>query len=135
MPVKYWFCCDICGCVADDATRASIGATSREDLFGEFIDAMPGRWLVWHAGGLLGPMRYACSEHRKDLLRNIRFHYAYTGEQWVWERPPYAQRWPPDQIFENDDGTLAIPDWEQQGADDVLADDDWESRRPGSTGP
>ena len=68
---------------------------------------MPGKWLVWHAGGLLGPRRYACPDHRKALLKSIRFHYAYAGEQWVWKRPPYPQRWPPDGIASEPDGTLA----------------------------
>ena len=88
---------------------ASIGASTREDLFGELIDAMPGKWLVWHAGGLLGPRRYACPDHRKALLKSIRFHYAYAGEQWVWKRPPYPQRWPPDGIGDEPDGTLDDP--------------------------
>jgi hypothetical protein len=118
MPVRYWFRCEICGRVADDATRESIGASTREDLFGEFIDAMPGKWLVWHAGGLLGPRRYACPEHRRDLLSSIRFHYAYTGEHWVWKRPPYAQRWPPDEIVENPDGSLIVPDWSTRGPEE-----------------
>ncbi|MGH2919183.1 MAG: hypothetical protein ACRDLS_11400 [Solirubrobacteraceae bacterium] len=135
MGMRYWFRCEICGCLPDDATRSSIGASTREDLFGEFIDAMPGRWLVWHAGGLLGPRRYACPEHRRDLMAVIRFHYAYTGEQWVWKRPPYAQRWPPDEIMENPDGSLAMPDWADPGSDDVLQDDEWSTRRPGSTDP
>ena len=95
----------------DDETRQSIGASTREDLFGELIDAMPGKWLVWHAGGLLGPRRYACPDHRKALLKSIRFHYAYAGEQWVWKRPPYPQRWPPDGIADSPDGTLTIPEW------------------------
>ena len=111
MPVRYWFRCDICGTLPDDETRRSIGASTREDLFGELIDAMPGKWLVWHAGGLLGPRRYACPDHRKALLKSIRFHYAYAGEQWVWKRPPYPQRWPPDGIRDNTDGTLTIPEW------------------------
>jgi hypothetical protein len=111
MPVRYWFKCDICGCLPDDATRNAIGASTREDLFGELIDAMPGKWLVWHAGGLLGPRRYACPDHRKMLLKKIRFHYAYSGEQWVWKRPPYPQRWPPDGITDAPDGTLTIPEW------------------------
>ena len=111
MPVRYWFKCDICGCLPDEATRSSIGASTRESLFGELIDAMPGKWLVWHAGGLLGPRRYACPNHRRDLLKSIRFHYAYCGEQWVWKRPPYPQRWPPDGITGEPDGTLKIPDW------------------------
>jgi hypothetical protein len=72
---------------------------------------MPGKWLVWHAGGLLGPRRYACPDHRKMLLKKIRFHYAYSGEQWVWKRPPYPQRWPPDGITDAPDGTLTIPEW------------------------
>ena len=70
MPVRYWFRCDICGVVPDDETRRSIGASTREDLFGELIEAMPGKWLVWHAGGLLGPRRYACPDHRKALLKS-----------------------------------------------------------------
>lgn len=123
MAVRYRFRCEICGCLPDEATRSAIAASTREHLFGEFIDAMPARWLVWHAGGLLGPRRYACAEHRKALLTSIRFHYAYTGEQWVWKRPPYAQRWPPDGIADDADGTLTIPAW-------FLADG-----APGAEGP
>jgi hypothetical protein len=111
VPVSYWFRCDICGCLPDADTRAAIGASTQEDLFGELIDAMPGKWLVWHAGGLLGPRRYACPAHRKQLLKNIRFHYAYCGEQWVWKRPPYPQRWPPDHLDADPEAPLTIPDW------------------------
>jgi len=114
VPVRYFFQCDICGCLPDAATRDAIGASTREQLFGELIDAMPGNWLVWHAGGLLGPRRYACPDHRKQLLKTIRFHYAYAGEQWVWKRPPFPQRWPPDGAGK--DGTLTIPDWLTSGA-------------------
>jgi len=114
MPIRYRFHCDVCGCLADEPTRDAIGAAMREDLFGELIDAMPGKWLVWHAGGLLGPRRYACPEHRKQLLKSIRFHYAYAGEQWVWKRPPFPQRWPPDPI--QADGTLIVPEWLAAGA-------------------
>jgi len=124
MAVRYYFRCEICGVLPDDATRSSIAATSSEDLFGELIDAMPGKWLVWHAGGLLGPARYACPEHRRALLKSIRFHYAYSGEQWVWKRPPYPQRWPPDGIEDSPEGTLTIPEWfmPDAGAEDLPAD-------------
>jgi hypothetical protein len=128
MPVRYWFQCDICGCLPDDATRDAIGASTREDLFGELIDAMPGKWLVWHAGGLLGPRRYACPEHRKQLLKSIRFHYAYAGEQWVWKRPPFPQRWPPDGLAT--DGTLVVPEWLAAGTGP--ADPPPEAPEPGS---
>lgn len=94
MPVKHFFRCSICGRVPDDATRDAIGASTHEGLVGEFIDAMPGKWLVWHAGGLLGPRRHACPEHRRALLKTVRLQYAYSGEQRVWKRPPYPQRWP-----------------------------------------
>ena len=30
----------------------------------------------------------ALEEKNRDLLKSIRFHYAYCGEQWVWKRPP-----------------------------------------------
>jgi hypothetical protein len=121
MPVSYWFRCDICGCLPDADTRAAIGASTREDLFGELIDAMPGKWLVWHAGGLLGPRRYACPDHRKALLKNIRFHYAYCGEQWVWKRPPYPQRWPPDRLEADPDAPLTIPEWFVPGTEEPSA--------------
>jgi hypothetical protein len=123
VPVHYFFQCDICGRVPDPDTRDAIGASTREELFGELIDAMPGNWLVWHAGGLLGPRRYACSEHRKQLLKTIRFHYAYAGEQWVWKRPPFPQRWPPDGIGDGADGTLTIPEWFAPADADQPADD------------
>lgn len=119
MTVRYRFRCEICGCRPDDSTTSSIGASTGEDLFGELIDAMPGKWLVWSAGGLLGSPRYACRNHRRALLSTIRFHYAYSGEPWVWKRPPYPQRWPPDGITDSPDGTLTIPDWFGRGRGSV----------------
>ncbi|MEA2193515.1 MAG: hypothetical protein QOI73_3636 [Solirubrobacteraceae bacterium] len=130
MSVRYWFRCEICGRLPDEATRSSIGASTREDLFGELIDAMPGKWLVWHAGGLLGPRRYACADHRKALLKSIRFHHAYTGEQWVWKQPPYPQRWPPDGLDSSPDAPLTIPEWFEPDAGSELPADG-----SGPTGP
>ena len=46
--------------------------------------------------------------------RSIRFHYAYAGEQWVWKRPPFPQRWPPDGMAA--DGTVTVPEWLSDGA-------------------
>jgi hypothetical protein len=62
-------------------------------MFGEYLDAFPGRWLVWNGGGPLGPRRYACRKHRGDLVAYLRYHYATVAAQ-VWKRPPYEQRWP-----------------------------------------
>lgn len=61
------------------------------------------------------PVRY-CPDHRKQLLKTIRLHYAYCGEQWVWKRPPFPQRWPPDGLGDGPDATLTIPDWFVPGA-------------------
>jgi hypothetical protein len=109
MPIRYVFRCEICGTTPDEATRSAIAHQCQEDMFGEFIEAMPGRWLVWHAGGLLGPARYACFEHRRALMARLRFHYQYTGEQWVWKRPPYPQRWPPEEPLDPN-APLVIPE-------------------------
>jgi hypothetical protein len=62
-------------------------------MFGEYLDAFPGRWLVWNGGGPLGPRRYACREHRGDLVAYLRYHYATVAAQ-VWKMPPYTARWP-----------------------------------------
>jgi hypothetical protein len=62
-------------------------------MFGEYLDAFPGRWLVWNGGGPLGPRRYACREHRGDLVAYLRYHYATVAAQ-VWKMPPYQARWP-----------------------------------------
>jgi hypothetical protein len=110
-PVSFRFRCEVCSCPPDGATRSAIDASTKENLFGALIEAMPGKWLVWHAGGLLGPRRCACPDHREELLQSIRHHYGSTGGQWVWKRPPFPQRWPPDGIIEAPDGTLTLPDW------------------------
>ena len=42
-------------------TQRSLERGLRELVFGEYLDAPPGRWLVWHGRGPLGPTRYACA--------------------------------------------------------------------------
>jgi hypothetical protein len=75
-------------------------------MFGEYLDAFPGRWLVWNGGGPLGPRRYACREHRGDLVAYLRYHYATVAAQ-VWKMPPYTQRWP-DEKRPNMGGSMGI---------------------------
>ena len=60
----------------------------RQTTLGEYQDALPGRWLIFHGRGLFGPPRYACEEHRGDLVAYLREHYGAIGFQ-VWRRPPY----------------------------------------------
>ena len=112
MPVRYWFRCDICGVVPDDETRRSIGASTREDLFGELIDAMPGKWLVWHGRGLYGPARYACPIHRGELTAYLRHHYGTVGWH-PWKRPPYPTTMVNSDMekAEKAGGLSAMPKW------------------------
>ena len=39
---------------------------------GEYVDAEPERWLIWHGRGIYGPTRYACGNHRGELKALIR---------------------------------------------------------------
>ena len=60
MPVKVLFKCEFCAAEPDDETRRALEAQLQELLFGTYLDADPGHWLVWHGGGLYGRTRYAC---------------------------------------------------------------------------
>ena len=60
----------------------------RESTWGAYQDAMPGKWLVFHGRGLYGGPRYACREHRGDLVAYLRDHFGTIGFH-VWKRPPY----------------------------------------------
>ena len=51
----------------------------RENTWGAYQDALPGRWLVFHARGLYEAPRYACEEHRGDLVAYLREHYGTVG--------------------------------------------------------
>ena len=44
--------------------------------------------LVFHGRGLYGSPRYACPDHRGDLVGYLREHYGTIGFH-VWKRPPY----------------------------------------------
>jgi hypothetical protein len=93
MPTRPVFRCQFCDAVPDHGTQRSLQGQVTERMFGEYLDAFPGRWLVWNGGGPLGPRRYACRKHRGDLVAYLRYHYATVASQ-VWKRPPYEQRWP-----------------------------------------
>ena len=60
----------------------------REFVWGAYQNALPGRWLIWHGRGLYGPARYACPDHRGDLVAFLREHYGTIGFH-PWKRPPY----------------------------------------------
>ena len=83
------FRCQFCERRADPLTQLSLEKTVRQVEFGTYIDAMPERWLVWHGRGPYGPARYACPDHRGDLVAYLREHYGTLGAH-PWKRPPYG---------------------------------------------
>jgi hypothetical protein len=86
--VRLIFRCQFCAAQPDPLTQISLESTVREISWGQYLDAMPARWLVWHGRGLYGPARYACPDHRGDLTAYLRQHYGTVGWH-PWKRPPY----------------------------------------------
>jgi hypothetical protein len=89
MPVRVIFRCQFCDTRPEPETQRSLEGQMREWISGEYLDALPGRWLVWHGHGVFGPNRYACADHRGDLTAYLRTHYGSLGPN-AWKRPPYA---------------------------------------------
>lgn len=88
MSVRLVFRCQFCNAQPDPLTQISLETTVREIVWGQYLDAMPERWLVWHGRGLYGPARYACPRHRGELTAFLRQHYGTVGWH-PWKRPPY----------------------------------------------
>ena len=112
MSVKLIFRCQFCAAQPDPLTQISLESTVREISWGQYLDAMPGKWLVWQGRGLYGPARYACERHRGDLTAYLRHHYGTVGWH-PWKRPPY-----PTSARNNDmekaeklGGLSAMPKW------------------------
>ncbi len=94
MPTRLVFRCQFCDAVPDEHTQASLVDQLRAQLFGEYLDAMPGAWLTWTGNGVCGPTRYACWDHRDDLMRYVRKHYGTVA--WNAKRTePFPRFAPP----------------------------------------
>lgn len=94
MPVKPIFRCQFCDAQPDGETQASLESQLLAELFGEYLDAAPSNWLTWTGRGPLGPVRYACPDHRGDLAAYLRTHYGSIGPH-PWKRGPYRRYAPP----------------------------------------
>ena len=90
MSVRPVFRCQFCSERPDTETQAELESQQQDMFFGQYVDAGPKRWLVWHGHGPLGPKRYACGAHRGELTAYLRFHYASVGGQ-VWKMGPYPR--------------------------------------------
>lgn len=89
MPVKLIFRCQVCGRSPAEETRAALERELLDPRFGEYVDAEPEHWLIWHARGLYGAPRFACAEHRGDLKAYLREHYGTIGRHpWAMTSQP-----------------------------------------------
>jgi len=79
VPVRVAFKCQFCGAEPDDQTRVSLEDGLLDLLWGQYVDASPGGWLVWHGHGPYGRNRYACAEHRVELRTFLRKTYGTIG--------------------------------------------------------
>jgi len=53
--VRVLFRCEFCGGEPDLETRKMLEEQLQELLFGQYLNAEPGHWLVWYGGGIYGP--------------------------------------------------------------------------------
>jgi hypothetical protein len=91
MPVAIVFKCELCGRRPGPETRASLERQLLDLRHGEYVDADPEGWLVWHGRGIYGPARYACGEHRHELKAKLREQYGQLGWH-PWARGPHPWR-------------------------------------------
>ena len=72
-------------------TQASLERQLLDLRHGEYVDAEPERWLVWHGRGIYGRTLYACGEHRGELKAIVRELYGTLGWH-PWARGPTPGR-------------------------------------------
>jgi hypothetical protein len=91
--VRVLFHCEYCYSLPDPETQRTLENQLQAPRFDEYLDALPGGWLIWNAGSALGSKRYACPEHRAALRDCVRTHNgsSYPG---VWPAQPYPELWP-----------------------------------------
>ena len=88
MAVRLIFRCQFCDAQPDPLTQLNLEKAMRENTWGAYQNALLENWLVFHARGLYGSPRYACADHRGDLVAYLREHFGTIGSH-VWKRPPY----------------------------------------------
>lgn len=79
MPSRFVFRCESCDVEPCEETQRTLTSQLAELRSGEYVNAPPGGWLVWHGNGIYGPTRYACCEHRVELRNLVRKHYGTLG--------------------------------------------------------
>src|SRR5512139_3335573 len=54
MPTRLVFRCELCRAEPEELTRISIERQLLHERFGEYVDAGPDGWLIWHGRGIYG---------------------------------------------------------------------------------
>ena len=91
MPVRVIFRCHLCAATPDEAAQAILRSQLTHLRHGEFLDASPRGWLTWNGRGIYGPTRYACPQHRGELVASVREDYGTLGWH-PWKMGPYPDR-------------------------------------------
>ena|SRR5436190_3058369 len=91
MGVKVVFRCEQCDVRPDRSTQLTLERQLRDRTIGRYVDAQPGNWLIWTAGGAFGTRRYACAEHRAELVGFVKRHHGRAG---VSHAEPFPALWP-----------------------------------------
>jgi hypothetical protein len=73
VPVRLIFRCEICGRTPIEATRESLEHELLDPRFGEYVDAEPEHWLIWHGRGLYGIGRHPWAMKSQPGGREIDF--------------------------------------------------------------
>ncbi len=76
MAYRLIFRCEFCDEQPDQLTQISIERQMLHHRFGEWVEAGPGAWLIWHGRGPYGRQLYACGDHQRELFSYVRKHYA-----------------------------------------------------------
>ena len=83
------FRCETCGRTPEEPTRRALARELLDPRFGEYVDAEPEHWLIWHGRGLYGATLFACPEHRGELKAYLREHYGTIGRHpWAMVSQP-----------------------------------------------
>lgn len=91
MPIRLIFRCHYCDAVPDDEVQATLRRYLQHLRHGEFLDAAPRGWMLWSGRGMYGPPKYACPQHRGELVAGIREDYGTLGWH-PWKMGPYPDR-------------------------------------------
>ena len=93
VPVRVIFRCQFCAAVPDAETQRSLERQLRELVCGEYLDALPGRWLVWHGRGPFGPtpLRVRRAPRRPDRLPARALRHARLAARGATMPPPTSR--------------------------------------------